>query len=516
MSSALMTPTSPLRGIRHRLNTRWRLTAWVIVMVVVVTGVAGAIGVKLVERRFTQNIDGELRRSGQELSIALELIDPETLAQIADQSLGNTEQAVLILDAAGGVLSMPAGDAEDPTPLPNLDGRSFRSLLAGAGEPFQIDGDAGTPDYRLLATPLADGRLLVVGTTLDGVREAVTTLVRVLLAVALVASVVLAVVISFVVATVTRPLERMIATAEHVGSGALDTRIPIQGVDDVARLAAALNAMLDRLEAAFAGTAASEATMRRFIADASHELRTPLSAMIGYAELVRSGMATTPNAVERAVERIAAEGERMRLLVEELLTLARLGHGRSADDEIVDVAVLARTAVEDARAIAPDREIELRVADEPFEVVGDVHVLRQAIDNLLANTRAHTPADTVVIVTLDRRDAMVAIVVDDDGPGIDPAASEHLFDRFYRAEPSRARPGGAGLGLAIVAAAVASHGGSVVADGSPRGGARFTVLLPAAPSCPSDPAPSGRSRRTDAGGSVVAQGTVAPPDAAMP
>lgn len=467
------------RGIRHRLTTRWRLTAWVILIVLVVTVVAGVVGVKLIETRFVENIDGDLRKSGEELSIALELIEPETLERIAEQGIGSDDQAILILEPDGPVLSLPSGDAEDATPMPDLSDRSFRELLAGAGEPFQIDGDGGAPDYRLLATPLADDRLLIVATPLDGLEEALKTLGRVLLAVAVVASALLAIVISFVIGTVTRPLERMIATAERVGSGALDTRIPTQGVDDVARLAGALNAMLDRLESAFAGTAASEARMRRFVADASHELRTPLAAMIGYAELVRSGMATTPDQVDHAVARIASEGERMRLLVEELLTLARLDHGRPADDATVDLTTLARLAVEDAHAIAADRRVELIVGDGPHDVVGDAVSLRQVVDNLLTNARDHTPTASIVEVTVERREDAVVLVVDDDGPGIDPDDADHLFDRFYRAEPSRARPGGAGLGLAIVAAVAEHHGGTVSYTPSPRGGARFTVSLPA-------------------------------------
>ena len=183
----------------------------------------------------------------------------------------------------------------------------------------------------------------------------------------------------------------MIATAQVIGSGQLDTRISTEGVDDVSRLAGALNAMLDRLETAFADKEASEAKLRQFVADASHELRTPLSAMLGYAELVQTGMATSPDQVDHAVGRIAPEGERMRMMVEELLMLARLDHGRPANPIPVDVGELARVAAGDAMAIAPDRPIALHVADGDVVVVADAASLRQAIDNLLANTRAHTP-----------------------------------------------------------------------------------------------------------------------------
>jgi two-component system OmpR family sensor kinase len=174
----------------------------------------------------------------------------------------------------------------------------------------------------------------------------------------------------------------------------------------------------------------------------------------------------------------------MRMMVEELLMLARLDHGRPANPIRVDVGELARVAAGDAMAIAPDRSVELHVGDADVNVIADAASLRQAIDNLLANTRAHTPAGTRVDVTVERRGDDVAIVVDDDGPGIDSADAAHLFDRFFRAERSRVRDGragGAGLGLSIVAAVAAAHDGSVRVDRSPSGGARFEIVLPADP-----------------------------------
>jgi two-component system OmpR family sensor kinase len=272
----------------------------------------------------------------------------------------------------------------------------------------------------------------------------------------------------------------MIETAEGIGSGALDTRIPVEGVDDVARLAGALNAMLDRLQGAFDERAASEEKLRRFVADASHELRTPLAAVLGYAELVQTGMAATSEEVDHAVGRIAAEGDRMRLLVEELLMLARLDHGRPADLTTVDAADVAESAVADAMALSSERPVTLHRDGDDLRVVADATSLRQAIDNLLANTRTHTPAGTRVDVTVSRRHDDVTITVDDDGPGIDAAEVDRVFDRFVRAERSRARPGGSGLGLSIVAAVAESHGGNVTAGRAPRGGARITITLPAA------------------------------------
>ncbi len=469
----------------RRLAIRWRLTAWVLLIIFVIIAVAGFVAVRLVHDEFLENVDADNRRVAQEVVAAFDLVGPDVLSDAVERGVGTSDQALVLIDADGVVWAYPAGPYEDPDPLPDLAGLSIAELRRQSGTPFEIDGDDGVPDYRALSTQISDGRQLIVATPLDGLEEAIRSLVGVLLLVAVVAGVVMVVVVAFVATSVTRPLEGMVATAERIGSGALDERVDVEGVDDVARLATALNAMLDRLERAFADRAASEEKLRRFVADASHELRTPLAAVLGYAELIQSGMVSGPDELDRAVDRIAAEGERMRLLVEALLLLARLDeHGTGLDGAHVerahvDLSELAAVAVGDARAVAPDREIELD-APAPAVVRGDALALRRVVDNLLANARAHTPAGTRVEVAVHPVDGTVVVTVDDDGPGIDPDDAVHVFDRFFRSERSRTRPGGAGLGLSIVAAIVDAHGGTVTAGDSPLGGARFTVTLPAA------------------------------------
>jgi two-component system OmpR family sensor kinase len=243
--------------------------------------------------------------------------------------------------------------------------------------------------------------------------------------------------------------------------------------------------MLDRLEQAFAARRSSEERLRRFIADASHELRTPLSSIRGYAELFRMGAAREPAEVEKAMQRIEDEAARMGVLVEDLLALARLDEVPDAPHGEVDLGALARDATDDARVIAPDRRIELRVHGAPT-VRGDAHQLRQVLGNLLRNALVHTPDGTPVEVGVERADGQVRVEVRDHGPGL-PADRAALFDRFWRAERG---PGGAGLGLAIVAAVVEAHGGAVSAEDAPGGGARFVVRLPAwSPRDVSEPAP---------------------------
>jgi two-component system OmpR family sensor kinase len=237
--------------------------------------------------------------------------------------------------------------------------------------------------------------------------------------------------------------------------------------------------MLAQIEAAFRQREASERKLRRFVADASHELRTPLAAVRAYAELFGRGAAQRPADLERAMTGITRESERMSLLVDDLLLLARLDEGRPLERDPVELADLVAEAVETAQTVEPERRIEFEA--EPATVLGDRDRLRQIVDNLLSNVRAHTPPGTPVHVTLTRRDGTAEIAVADAGPGLEPEQAAHVFERFYRTDESRARvSGGVGLGLSIVAAVAEAHGGTVTAGSSPGGGATFRIDLPLA------------------------------------
>ena len=275
------------------------------------------------------------------------------------------------------------------------------------------------------------------------------------------------------------PLDRMGHTAGAIAGGDLSQRVaPTDPRTEVGRLGIALNAMLDRLEQAFSQREASENRLRRFIADASHELRTPLASIRGYAELFRMGAAREPGEVDKAMRRIEDEAARMGVLVEDLLTLARLDEIAEAPHTEIDLATLAGDAVSDARATAPDREIGLDIGPHGT-VQGDAHQLRQVLANLMRNALVHTPAGTGIEVAVADSDGHVRLEVRDHGPGLPSAEADALFERFWRAEGGRERGrAGAGLGLAIVAAIVDAHGGRVGAANAPDGGAVFTVELP--------------------------------------
>jgi two-component system OmpR family sensor kinase len=334
--------------------------------------------------------------------------------------------------------------------------------------------------YRAFAThDPEDSGVTIVAVPLRDVDQ---TLSRLLIVEALViGGVLLALGLSafFVVRLGLRPLTRMEVTAGEIAAGQLSRRVsPATPRTEVGRLGLALNAMLERLEQAFAQRKASEERLRRFLADASHELRTPLASIRGYAELFRMGATRNEAETQTAMRRIEDESKRMGALVEDLLTLARLDEAPAMSRAPVDLAVLARDAVEDAHAMAPQRPIELH-APEPAIVSGDSHRLRQVLANLLRNALVHTPDGTPIEVSLEQDEQSVSVSVRDHGPGLPDASPQLLFDRFWRAEGGRERgKAGAGLGLSIVGTVVDAHGGHVSASNADGGGALFTVLLP--------------------------------------
>ncbi len=283
-----------------------------------------------------------------------------------------------------------------------------------------------------------------------------------------------------------RPLEDVERTADSIAAGNLDQRVP--GADEateVGRLARALNVMLERIEAAFSARVASETRLResdrhlrQFVADASHELRTPIAAVSAYAELFERGAAQHADDLPRVFTGIRTETARMERLVNDLLTLARFDEGLPLQIVPTELVSLGAEAVHTAGTVGPQWPVQF-AALHPVEVMGDPVRLRQVIDNLLANVRAHTPAGTTATVRVDQEGETAQIVVHDNGPGMPTDEATRAFERFYRADASRARShGGSGLGLSIVSAIVTAHGGTVSAKSAPGEGMTVTVRLP--------------------------------------
>jgi signal transduction histidine kinase len=286
------------------------------------------------------------------------------------------------------------------------------------------------------------------------------------------------------------PLNRMASTADLITSNG-DLTARMSDPDDrqeIGRLAGAINTMLDRIQQAFGARLRSEQKVRQFAADASHELRTPLTTIRGYAELYRQG-ALGPGELPNAMRRIEQEADRMSRLVAELLELARLDRESSLDLTETDLAALAVDAVADARAVEPDRPVS---ADVPpsLVVTADEPRIRQVLANLLGNVRAHTPPGTPVMVRVFPAGDGAVLEVSDAGPGMSAQDGARAFDRFHRGArgggvdvppPVTAGAGrstGSGLGLSIVQAIAAAHGGDVRLRTAPGAGTTVHLWIP--------------------------------------
>lgn len=401
----------------------------------------------------------------------------------------------------------PAGNVQETHSLPLREGQQPprvpgdpATLRAHAGAPFTVPATAGSSRWRVLVQLHPDGDFTVVAASLDDISGTITRLQLIDLVASAVVLLALAGMVVAIVRANLRPLVEIERVAGAIAAGELTRRVPDRDPrTEVGRLGRALNAMLAQIEAAFRARAASERAarrseerMRRFVSDASHELRTPLTTIRGFAELYRQGAAREPAELDRLMRRIEDQAASMGLLVDDLLLLARLDQQRPLERSPVDLLALAADAVQDARAVAPERRIELRLGGgQPLIVLGDEPRLRQVIANLMSNALSHTPPGTPVEVRARTQGQRAVVEVADHGPGLTPEEQERVFERFYRADPARshanataadARGGsGAGLGLAIVAALVAAHNGSVEVDSAPGQGATFRVLLPLAP-----------------------------------
>jgi two-component system OmpR family sensor kinase len=389
---------------------------------------------------------------------------------------------VAVLDESGQVLAEKfIGTEGSPPILP----AELPMWSPGDSSPTTVGSVDGSTRYRVLAHEFQfpqNGQIMtgtiVVAIPLTEVHATLRRLMGVEFLVGLMVLGIVAGLALWLVRIGLHPLEGMGETAGAIAAGDLTRRVePADEKTEVGRLGIALNTMLSHIESAFEQRRRSEERLRRFVADASHELRTPLTSIRGYAELFRRGADTRPEDLAKSMANIEAEAARMGVLVDDLLLLARLDQGRPLEREPLDLTAVVTEAVESARAIEPDRTIEL-TADGAIEIIGDAGRLRQVIDNLLDNTRVHAADASVnVNVQLDGDEALLGVA--DDGPGVDPEVANRIFERFTRGDPSRSRgTGGAGLGLSIVAAIVEAHGGRVTASSSDGGGAVFDVRLP--------------------------------------
>lgn len=268
----------------------------------------------------------------------------------------------------------------------------------------------------------------------------------------------------------------MTKQAGEIGGAGLDERIDLPGsTDELERLAVTLNGMLDRLERGVE-------EKKRFVADASHELRTPLAVMTSELDVSLRSSDLDPAARE-VLSSAREEVQRMNVIVENLLTLARLDEGGlTLLRERADLFEIVQAAVRNVSTVADERGVRIEVRGDPLPIRGDAQRLDQVVTNLVDNAVKYSEPGTSITVEVHRLEAEAVCTVADRGPGIEPELLPHIFDRFVRGDRARSRPdGGTGLGLAIAREIVEAHGCRIWVASRPGGGALVGFALPAQP-----------------------------------
>lgn len=458
------------------LRARLLLGMGAVALVLLVAAVAST---RATERNLVRQVDQELERSIPQLR------GPR--GRIAPQVSGEGPPSALLVAVVNEdrdlvrTLRLPSTLASTAEPPAITAAEAVARLGTG---PFTVGTDGSDLRYRAVVRAERFDQVLLFALPLEDVDQAVGRLMAIQALASVAILLALGLVTFWVLRLGVRPVQQMTATATAFGEGDLSARIPDSAPGtEAGELGVALNQMLGRIETAFDEQRRSEDRLRRFVADASHELRTPVTTIRGYAELYRHGGLGDEAALAEAMRRTEMEATRMGDLVADLLALARLDQGRPIDASPVDLTTLAVDAVADARAVDPDRPIELETnltADSAIVIGDDAH-LRQVLGNLVTNARVHTPPGTPLWVRVGTLPDHAVLEVADAGPGMAPADAERAFERFYRADPSRARAqGGSGLGLSIVQAVVDAHGGTTELVTAPGEGTTVRIRLPLA------------------------------------
>ncbi len=481
-----MTLTRRFGAGRGRLSLRARLLAGLITVTALFLIVMGVVTTVVLGNSEQDQFNSDLRLTAR-----------IKLTEVADLTDGYAVAYINILTRQLGVLSPPSdATAELQALLRNLlaDGQA-RTYFSPAVNPpqtlFGIAEPGGYPPltaiWRLVtATEAAhSGGVLPAGESVLVIARpdsAVGSAVRGLVAAELITGAVLLALLAvggrWLISRGLAPLDRMASTADMITSrGDLTARMPDPGDHaEAGRLAGAINTMLDRIQHAFRARYESEQKVRQFAADASHELRTPLTTIRGYAELYRQG-ALGPDRLPNAMRRIEQEADRMSSLVAELLELARLDRNSSLDLTETDLSALVADAVADAQAVEPKRPVNARTPAS-LVVVADEPRIRQVLANLLGNVREHTSPDTPVAVRLSEAGQGALLEVTDAGQGMDAEAAARAFDRFYRGGHNGQDGHGSGLGLSIVQAIAAAHGGHAMLKSAAGVGTSVQVWIP--------------------------------------
>jgi len=468
-----------VRRPRRAVGLRLRITIAFLGAALVVSAVVAGTTYVLAERYLVrQRVDDAVQQGLSNIRFATQFLSTAEPEGVEEQSADTQlSELVDLLEARGATDAMIV---RGTTPIPSSFAISLESVPIGLREAVE----RGRVGYALTRS---DASQLVFGSPvpnrgieayfffpLGDLAQTLRILSRVLIGVSI-GAVVLATLVGTRVSTrVVDPVRRASGAARRVAEGLLETRLQVQGGDELAGLASSFNEMAAALEERIARE-------RRFVGDVSHELRTPLTTLRASTDyLLDHGADLTPP-VRRAAELLAADLEYLQRLVDDLLDLSRVEAGRiEMSWEHLNVADLTREVV--ARRTRTGEHvvrIELDTEIERLATVADKQRLERVVGNLLDNALIHGKGSEVTI-RIGADDGSLRLSVEDRGPGIPPEVSNRIFERFFKADPSRRRGEGrgSGLGLAIARENAHLHGGEIYVDNGRTGGAKFELRLP--------------------------------------
>ena len=392
-----------------------------------------------------------------------------------------TATSLTLLDPSGEILGQVGGDISTGGSQATFSRMTLAQVAATKGKAFTVHTENPRTSTRAVAYVLPSNLgSVVIAVSLTSVERTLQELSFLFLLISLAVLLLIGLISRWLITLSLKPLLEVEVIAAAIAGGDLSARLPeIHPATEIGRLTKSLNTMLGRIEESFQQKNESESKLRRFVADASHELRTPLTAIRGFAELHRQGAVTGEEKTKELVGRIEKESIRMGSLVEDLLLLARMDEARPHTLEPVDLTHLIEESVASALAAGPDHPIEVDVPADLY-VLGDTKRIHQALGNLLANARTHTPSGTLIKVSAATNEIETTIAVKDSGPGLSESDQIRIFERFFRVDPSRARHAGegSGLGLSIVDAVMKAHSGTVSVDSEIGKGSTFTLHFP--------------------------------------
>jgi two-component system, OmpR family, sensor kinase len=506
------------------LPIRWRLTLLNAVMIgVILLTLAGSFA-WLLYRQSVSQVEEITETQALEAARALEGVPCRRAPCKGEDLLGKDKDELTQATASGAVVIVirnaqgkVLGQMPEPPDKPDFSTGEIHDpvwkevVKDGKPEHGQVESSSEDTDYNVYAipvkppdnlagTPTSSARVVEAGKPYPSVGRILKELAPVLATVGLLGFVLLVGGAYLLTRAALSPVEAVVRAAGEMSEGDLSRRLPVANPkDEIGRLTTTINALLARLEVAFARLEETLSRQRRFAADASHELRTPLTAISGHARMLDEwALDGDKETARRSVGTIRREAGRMRGLVEFLLTLTRGDEGAPLEVGRYDLGAVAKEATETARA-AVDGKVSVDFVPIEHEITAtfDRERVLQVASILLDNAVKYTPDGGRVTVSVEEEDSGVALAVSDTGIGIAEDQLPLIFERFHRADPSRSE-GGAGLGLSIARQIAEAHGGQIRAESTPGTGSTFTLLLPkrSGPSTPEDlkePAPSKRT-----------------------